>query len=282
MGEKKAKFSLSSVITGIEAASEECRYFANRETGEIVSDFDKSFLGEEADEYYFDGDEWLCLPDSFDRDDWRTMRDYAYALGGSAEDEILDAIHSRGAFRSFRRLVEGMGALNSWYAYKDQRIYELAVEWLDENNLPYEDDCHENQKRNWRDLLPDSMRYRLGISVLEERLSVCKYEEIPHEVMGEGFFFIARTTEEVSVVCESGAVPDGAINREDGWRALKVEGPLDFELVGILAKISSALANAGVPLFAMSTFDTDYVLVKENNLDTAMTALRREDIDVLA
>ena len=115
---------------------------------------------------------------------------------------------------------------------------------------------------------------RIELAVSELRLSVCKFDEIPAGLADGAFFAITRTADELSVVCETDRVVDGAIAREDGWRMLKVAGPLDFGLVGILARISSALADAGVPLFAISTYDTDYVLVKEGDLRCAMSALR--------
>ena len=112
----------------------------------------------------------------------------------------------------------------------------------------------------------------LQLKVLGYRLSVCKCAEVPADLLAGGFCCIARTDDEISLVCETARVPEGAISREDGWRAFKVEGPLDFSLVGILAKLASALAAAKVPLFAISTFDTDYILVKGERLERAIAA----------
>ena len=121
----------------------------------------------------------------------------------------------------------------------------------------------------------------LQLEVLECRLSVCKFPEMPAGLPGDGFCSVTRTSDELSVVCETARVPAGALAREDGWRALKVLGPLDFALVGVLARISSALAEAQVPLFAISTYDTDYILVKEDTLQMAADALRSEGCAVL-
>jgi hypothetical protein len=82
-----------------------------------------------------------------------------------------------------------------------------------------------------------------------------------------------RTADELSIVCLEESVP-AAVRREGGWRALKVEGPLAFEEVGILAELTGALADAAIPTFALSTFDTDYLLVKEGDLAGATEALR--------
>ena len=113
------------------------------------------------------------------------------------------------------------------------------------------------------------------LSVLDGRLAVCRLDAasgIPAWAMSSGFTSFTRTTDELSVVCSEGAVPEG-VACEKGWRTLKLEGPLDFSLVGVLAGITGTLAAAGISIFSISTYDTDYVLVKEESLETAKTAL---------
>jgi hypothetical protein len=92
---------------------------------------------------------------------------------------------------------------------------------------------------------------------------------------------IVRTDEELSVVCPAAEVP-GDVHHEGPWRALRVAGPLDFSLVGILARIATPLADAAVSIFAISTFDTDYVLVRADDVDAAVGALRAAGHDVRA
>jgi hypothetical protein len=87
------------------------------------------------------------------------------------------------------------------------------------------------------------------------------------------FFSVTRTSEELSVVCPAGRVPDGVI-AETGWGVLKVKGAFALSEVGVLAALSTPLALANVSLFAISTFDTDYLLVSEKQLDAAIAALR--------
>ena len=87
-------------------------------------------------------------------------------------------------------------------------------------------------------------------------------------------FAVTRTADELSIVCPAAEAPAGA-TIERGWRALQVAGPLDFALTGILAAIAGPLAAAGIALFAISTYDTDYVLVRAANLDEAIAALER-------
>jgi hypothetical protein len=89
---------------------------------------------------------------------------------------------------------------------------------------------------------------------------------------------VIRTAAEVTVVCAD--VPDG-VRAERGWRALAVEGPLDLALTGVLASLAGPLADAGVPIFALATFDTDYVLVPERSIERAVSALRAASHAVL-
>ena len=111
-------------------------------------------------------------------------------------------------------------------------------------------------------------------------LSVCKYSAVPAPL--GGFYSLSCVEGEISLVCESDKVPQEAIAREDGWRAFRVEGQLDFSLVGVLAGISQTLAEAGIPLFALSTYNTDYILVKKEYFDKAKRAFRSSDYDVVS
>lgn len=122
----------------------------------------------------------------------------------------------------------------------------------------------------------------LHLSLLDGHMSVCRLEptsEIPDWAATGDFFSVTRTTDELSVVCPEGSVPEDG-RCEGGWRALKLAGPFEFSEVGVLASVTTPLAEAGVPIFAISTFDTDYVLVKEERLDLAVAALRRRSHEV--
>lgn len=94
------------------------------------------------------------------------------------------------------------------------------------------------------------------------------------------FCSITRTPAEVTIVCETDLLPYGYSKREDGWACLQVEGIMDFNLTGILSKIAGSLAGAEVSIFAVSTFDTDYVLVKTATLERAREALTKAGITV--
>ncbi len=103
------------------------------------------------------------------------------------------------------------------------------------------------------------------------------------EAPGAGrFLSVTRTGDELSVVCESGLVPLLSASREErGWSLMMVEGPLDFALTGILSSISAPLAAADVSIFAVSTYDTDYVLVRERDLGAAAAALSGAGFEVV-
>lgn len=110
----------------------------------------------------------------------------------------------------------------------------------------------------------------MTLGLLEKEYAVCRlYEPV---LPGGEFVSLTMSAGEISLVCEAAAAPDvGAVER--GWRGLRVAGVLDFSLVGILAALTSALAEAGIPVFAVSTYDTDYLFVKEEKLDAALHAL---------
>lgn len=117
----------------------------------------------------------------------------------------------------------------------------------------------------------------LELIVLPEKLAVYQlphYSPIPDWTRKSSFLSITRTEDELSIVCEEHIVPDDAKSEKE-WRGIKVAGPLDFALVGILANLSGVLAKAGVSIFAISTYDTDYILIKNHQLDEAVRALRQ-------
>lgn len=116
----------------------------------------------------------------------------------------------------------------------------------------------------------------MTLETLRRDLSVCKLASVEDIDLTGELFFVGRTDGEISLVCPTEDVPTGGVlAREDGWRAIRVRGPLDFSLIGILAGISKALAEAGIGIFVVSTFDTDYVLVKGGDLGRALDALSR-------
>ena len=108
---------------------------------------------------------------------------------------------------------------------------------------------------------------------LEYDLTVCKVQDISDIDMTAGFYFIGKTDEELSLVCKTEDTPVKAVERDDGWKGFRIQGTLDFSLVGILSKLSGILAEHKIGIFAVSTYNTDYILVKEENFGRALEAL---------
>jgi uncharacterized protein len=116
----------------------------------------------------------------------------------------------------------------------------------------------------------------LTLTVVEGHLAVCQLDtgvEIPGWATVESFFSVMRTEDELSIVCPEERVPEG-VTHEKGWRALKLAGPFELSMVGILSSVAAPLARTGASIFAVSTFDTDYVLLEEGQLDVAVDTLR--------
>lgn len=108
---------------------------------------------------------------------------------------------------------------------------------------------------------------------LPYNLTVCKLKNLAHTDLNSEFFFIGRTDEEISLVCRTEDAPQETIERDDGWKAFRIEGILDFSLIGILSKLSGILADHHIGIFAVSTYNTDYILVKEEHFGRAMDVL---------
>ena len=128
-----------------------------------------------------------------------------------------------------------------------------------------------------------NMVSRLTLTLFPDILAVCRLDPdgpVPSWALGGPFTSITRTPAELSIVCRQKGVPDG-VRCERGWRYLAVEGSLAFALTGILASLTGALAMAGVSVFAISTFDTDYLLVRETDAERAVELLSREGHRVL-
>ncbi len=105
-------------------------------------------------------------------------------------------------------------------------------------------------------------------------LTVCKAGSIGDIDLRAEFFFLGKTDEELSLVCRTEDAPENAEERDDGWKAFRIRGVLDFSLVGILAKLSGILAENRIGIFAVSTYNTDYILVKAENFDRSAAVLK--------
>ena len=123
----------------------------------------------------------------------------------------------------------------------------------------------------------------LTMKLLKEKYGVCRLEKnelIPEWAQNSDFFSITKTSDELSIVCVEDDIPNH-IKCEKDWKILKIEGPLDFSLIGILSSISTILAKSGISIFAISTYDTDYILVKNKDIDNAIQSLIKERYEVI-
>ena len=105
----------------------------------------------------------------------------------------------------------------------------------------------------------------MEIRKVHQEFSVCQVEDYSFVNLGSEYSFIGKTDEEKSLVCITNEVPPNVIQREDGWKAFRIQGVLDFLLIGVLSKIASNLADNDVSIFAVSTYNTNYILIKKEN-----------------
>lgn len=117
---------------------------------------------------------------------------------------------------------------------------------------------------------------KLELKKIEYNLTVCKIRNISDIDMTSAFYFIGKTDEELSLVCKTEDTPAKTIERDDGWKGFRIQGTLDFSLIGILSKLSGILAEHKIGIFAVSTYNTDYILVKEENFERALKVLALE------
>lgn len=122
---------------------------------------------------------------------------------------------------------------------------------------------------------------KMKLKKLQIPLSICKISDLSKLEFSQEFFFLCKTDEEISLVCETSAVPDNTTEQEDNWLAFRIEGVLDFSLTGILAKISGMLAEENIGIFAVSTYNTDYILTKSQNMEKALHLLEKAGYDIL-
>jgi hypothetical protein len=113
----------------------------------------------------------------------------------------------------------------------------------------------------------------MEIKIIDIDFSVCKLEDLSDIDYSDEFCFIGKTDEELSLVCSTKLVPKNVIECDNGWKGFRIEGILDFSLIGILSKISTLLAENKIGIFAVSTYNTDYIFTKEENFEKAINVL---------
>ena len=119
------------------------------------------------------------------------------------------------------------------------------------------------------------------IKPLDFDITVCQVENAELLDVRKDFYFVGKTEKEISLVCKTEDVPARTLQREDGWQGFYIDGTLDFSLVGILSRIAGLLADQGISIFALSTYNTDYVLVKKADFSRAMNILTRNGYNIV-
>ncbi|HJJ55142.1 MAG TPA: ACT domain-containing protein [Methanocorpusculum sp.] len=122
---------------------------------------------------------------------------------------------------------------------------------------------------------------KLELQKLNRDFSVCKVVDYSQAPLDSAYCFIGKTDEENSLVCIADEVPKNTLSRDDGWKGLRIRGVLDFSLIGILARVSSVLADAGISIFAVSTYNTDYILIKEARYQQALAVLEESGYTIV-
>lgn len=121
----------------------------------------------------------------------------------------------------------------------------------------------------------------MDIKIINQNFSVCKVKDLSQIDYSDKFCFIGKTDEELSLVCSTKLAPKNAIECDNGWKAFRIQGVLDFSLIGILSKISVLLAENKIGIFAVSTYNTDYILTKEENFQKAINVLKDKGYNII-
>lgn len=138
---------------------------------------------------------------------------------------------------------------------------------------------NENGHRAKPEVVEES--FLMELKKLEHLLTVCKVKTIADLDLSKELYFIGKTDEEISLVCKTADMPENTLEHEDGWRGFRIQGVLDFSLIGILSKLSGILADNKIGIFAVSTFNTDYILVKDKDFEKALTVLSNAEYKVV-
>lgn len=117
------------------------------------------------------------------------------------------------------------------------------------------------------------MEKGMEIKKIDYDFTICKVKDYTLVNMEDAYCFIGKTDEEKSLVCRTGNVPENVIEQENGWKAFRIQGILDFSLIGVLSKIAALLAENNIGIFVISTYNTDYIFVKEEKVFEALQLL---------
>ena len=229
-----------------------------------TKDSEKFILPKEVVDYYESGRNvvFYCHKGRRKQEDWEQakvqIRDYI------RDAQILAVTFHRGTQRSYIFVLHPDCCLEYeriLTAFLDS-VWGEVFTWedVDGNVLPAE---YSSENEN-----------KIQLESLDCRFSVCKVTDYFGIDLSQPFCFTGTTDGENSLVCPETLVPDNTTDRDDGWRGFRIIGQLDFSLIGILARISKVLASNGIGIFAISTYNTDYILTKEENFEKSLRVLK--------
>lgn len=121
----------------------------------------------------------------------------------------------------------------------------------------------------------------MKIKVMKRDFTVCKVDSMEKIDFSDKYCFVGKTDEEISLICSTKHAPEETLERSDGWRAFRIQGQLDLSLIGLLADLTGVLASHKIGLLAVSTYNTDYILVKEQDLENALLLLEDQDYKIM-
>lgn len=121
----------------------------------------------------------------------------------------------------------------------------------------------------------------MEIRIINQDFSICKVEDLSQIDYTDEFCFISKTDEEISLVCSTNKVPKNVIVCDNDWKAYRIQGVLDFSLLGILSRISALLAENNIAIFAVPTYNTDYTFTKINDFDKSIKILEKNDFTII-
>ena len=121
----------------------------------------------------------------------------------------------------------------------------------------------------------------MKIKVMKREFSVCKVDDISRVDFTDRYCFLGKTDEEISVICSTRNAPEETVARSDGWRAFRIQGELEFSLIGLVSELTGILAEAKISVLTVATYNTDYLLVKAENLERALELLAEQDYKII-
>ena len=251
--------TLEEVIKALEEAGDSREIYRHLDTGEIIRIDEKTPADTvtELRQKISEDERYILLPGRKEVNDYEVMTKFAESQPNLNIRTILEnALSGKGAFKRFRDELYYNGLNEHWHQYRTKAYREAAVRWCRRQGLQY----------------TEKGKKPLVLERLNESFTIVKTAEMP-VYHGEEYWFASKTDKEYSVVVRTEDVPETKISAVGEYTAWRVQGNLDFSLIGILSGITAVLAEKKIPVYVISTYDTDYIFVRKEETDKAEDAL---------